>query len=54
MQRGGADVGVVGFNVAPLPPQARRGGAAGLHHADGALCKEPRLAPYVGRGKLGG
>lgn len=54
MQRGGAEVALVGFEVAPVPPEARHRGAAGLHHADGALRKEPRLSPYVGAGKLGG
>lgn len=54
MQRGGTDVSVVGFNVPAGPPQARRGGAAGLHHADGTLRKEAGLSPYVAVGKLGG
>lgn len=54
VQRSGADVGVVGFEVAPVPPEAGCRGAARLHHADGALRQEPRLSPYVGAGKRGG
>lgn len=54
LQCGGADVGVVGFEVAPVPAEARCRGAARLHHADGALREEPRLSPYVGVGQLGG
>lgn len=54
MQGGGADVGGVGFEVAPVPPEAHYRGAAGLHHADRALGKEARLPPDVGAGKRGG
>lgn len=50
---GGAEVtwGVLGVGAGPAQTRCR--GAAGLHHADGALRQEGRLPPVTGTGQLG-